>query len=150
MIQDTQEFKNGRTAGLVLAIAELLRAGYSSIAESISSSAGVNPDEDLSFCADYDLQAFREEWPEFENVYGHDAELGDEDPLWTRDDERTIITTLLVCELTTNGLVTPERVATWSDEECQAVEDYCRAVHIHASDNDDYPVPPKPAVLEAA
>jgi hypothetical protein len=146
----TPEFKNGLTAGIVLAVAQVIRAGHSKTAEEIIRAAGINPEEDLSFCADYDLQAFREEWPEFENVYAHDAELGDEEPLWTRDDERTIITTLLVCERTTNGLVTPERVAKWTDEECEAVEDYCRAVHIHASDNDDYHVPPKPAVLEVA
>jgi hypothetical protein len=147
MIHDSQDFKNGRTAGLVLAIAELLRAGYSSMAESIKSSAGIDPDEDLSFCADYDLQAFREEWPEFSDVYGDDTEI---ENFWKRDDKRTVITTLLVSDHEFNGPITPERVAKWSDEECQAVEDYCRAVHIHASDNDDYPVPPKPAVLEAA
>lgn len=149
-MQESTEFKNGMTAGLVLAIASCLRTGYIAMAESLRESANIQPNEDFSFCADYDLEALRDEWPEFENVYGHDAEFGDEDTIWTRDDERTINTTLLVSDHEFNGPITPERVAQWTDEQCEAVEDYCRSVHIQASDNDDYPVPIKPSVLEAA
>jgi hypothetical protein len=68
--------------------------------------------------------------------------------VWVRDDERTINVTMLLSEEHFNGPVTSNRVANWTDEECQAVENYCISVHIQASDNDDYPVPPKPSVLE--
>lgn len=146
-MQQTSEFKNGLTAGIVLAVAQMIRAGYSTTAKDIIGAAGIKPEEDLSFCCDYDLEALRDEWPEFAGIYGDDAEQPES--LWVRNDAQTIITTLLVSDHEFNGPITPERVATWTNEECQAVEDYCRAVHIHASDNDDYPVPPKPAVLEA-
>lgn len=143
----TQEFKNGRTAGLVLAIAELLRAGDSRFAESLMSSAGIKPDEDLSFCADYDLLAFRAEWPDFANVYGSDAE--NPPSLWVRNNDQTIDCTLLISDHHFTGPITLERVEKWTDDECRAVEDYCIAVHIQASDNEDHPVPVKPSVLEA-
>lgn len=139
---DSQHFQNGRAAGLVLAAAESIRAGNVSFAEDLLSSAGITPDEDLSFCADYDLEALRNEFSEFDHCYGDDAE-------WERDDERTMLTMLLISSKQIE-LITADRIASWTDEECQAVENYCRAVHINASDNDDYPVPPKPSVLEVA
>ncbi len=67
---------------------------------------------------------------------------------WVRDNEVTFDMTLLVGEDTV-GTVTPEIVAGWTDQECQAVEIYCGAVHLHASDNDDIPIPPVPACLIA-
>lgn len=68
-----------------------------------------------------------------------------EDPAapWTRDDEETAAIMSLA------GESAPiERIATWTDEECQAVEQYCVAMHIMASDNPDYEVPERPACLD--
>lgn len=43
--------------------------------------------------------------------------------------------------------VSEETYKTWTDAEKIAAEQYAGAVHLHASDNDDVVVPPKPAVL---
>jgi|GEM_PF-2776362 len=68
--------------------------------------------------------------------------------VWVRDDERTETCTLLVNDVAHfTGEITLERIAGWSDAECQAVEEYCIAIHVNASDNDDVVIPPKPAVL---
>lgn len=71
---DTIEFKNGITAGIVLAAAFMLRFGNESYARELIDGAGISPNEDLSFCADYDLRVLREIWPEFSNTYGLDRE----------------------------------------------------------------------------
>ncbi|MDF0377668.1 hypothetical protein [Methylophilus sp. YYY-1] len=152
-MQQTPEFKNGLTAGIVLAVAQMIRDGFTATARNIIDAAAIKPEEDLSFCSDYDLEALRDEWPEFADVYGYDYEPEEAEipeSLWVRNDDQTIDCTLLISDHHFNGPVTRERVAKWSDAECKAVEEYCIAVHINASDNDDYPVPPKPAVLEAA
>lgn len=64
--------------------------------------------------------------------------------VWKRDDEATANLCCLVAEV--DG-VTPEMIASWTDEEVQAVEDYVGAIHLSASDNDDVIVPPRPACL---
>lgn len=76
----TTDFDNGLTAGIVLAAAHLLREGYDNVAEDIVRAAGIDAAEDLSFCADYDLRALREHWPDvFGKVYGNDH-VPDEQP----------------------------------------------------------------------
>jgi hypothetical protein len=40
-------------------------------------------------------------------------------------------------------------VKSWTPEQRRAVEDYCGAVHLRASDNDDVEVPPRPAILDS-
>lgn len=72
MSEMTEEFKNGLTAGIVLAAAHLLREGYQNVAEDIVKAAGIHADEELSFCSDYDLRALRKHWPEFADCYGND------------------------------------------------------------------------------
>ena len=79
-----------------------------------------------------------------------DAET--QDAPWQRDDETTLACILLLGEDSTGFAGHDDRahlarIAAWTDDECRAVEDWCRAVHVHASDNDDHPVPPKPACL---
>nr|WP_298165246.1 hypothetical protein [uncultured Pseudomonas sp.] len=66
-----------------------------------------------------------------------------------RDNERTLACTLLISEDSFDGAITPERIASWSDAECQAVEEYCMAIHMAASDNEDVEIPARPFVLEA-
>lgn len=67
---------------------------------------------------------------------------------WVRVNEQVLDSTLLISDHHFNGPITINRISAWSDSECQAVQDYCLAIHISASDNDDYPVPEKPAVLD--
>lgn len=43
--------------------------------------------------------------------------------------------------------VTPEQVATWTREQRAAADDWAAKTHLHASDNDDVVVPPKPEFL---
>lgn len=66
-------------------------------------------------------------------------------PEWTRDDEITFLTLLLVGG---HG-VTEAVVATWTDEQCREAEDWAVASHLHASDHDDVVVPPMPAHVAA-
>lgn len=74
------------------------------------------------------------------------------DRLWTRDNEATHACILLVDGQET-GFVGEDwaehlaRIASWTDEQCREVEEYCLAIHVNASDNDDFPIPAKPAVL---
>lgn len=79
----------------------------------------------------------------------HEVELRgsgwDQPPRWTREDDGTFLTLLLV-----GGHDVPrEAIADWTDAECQAAEDWAYAVHLHASDNDDVYVPPMPACVQA-
>jgi hypothetical protein len=60
---------------------------------------------------------------------------------WTRDDERTYTTLLVV-----GGYNVPlDAISSWSDEECEQAEEWATALHYYASDNDDVVVPPVPA-----
>lgn len=60
---------------------------------------------------------------------------------WQRDDEITSTCLLLV-----GGYDVPrDAISTWSDEECMQAEEWARAVHYCASDNDDVEVPPVPS-----
>ena len=60
---------------------------------------------------------------------------------WTRDEERTYDTLLLV-----GGYDVPRAaILSWSDEECEQAEEWATAVHFRASDNDDVVVPPVPS-----
>lgn len=61
-------------------------------------------------------------------------------PAWQRDNE----VTRDVLELASVE-VPAETIATWSDAECMAAEEWAGAVHLKASDNDDVVVPPTPA-----
>jgi hypothetical protein len=74
MSEQSQEFKNGLTAGIVLAVAHMIRWGNEAFTRQIIEAAGIKPDEDLSFCSDFDLEALREVWPDFADVYGYDHE----------------------------------------------------------------------------
>lgn len=67
-----------------------------------------------------------------------------------RNDQRTLTSTLLISDSHFAIEVTPELIASWSDAECQAVEDYCLAIHYKASDNPGVVIPPRPAVLGGA
>lgn len=60
-MQQTPEFKNGLTAGIVLAVAQMIRDGFTTTARNIIDAAAIKPEEDLSFCSDYDLEALRDE-----------------------------------------------------------------------------------------
>jgi hypothetical protein len=64
------------------------------------------------------------------------------DPLpWIRDDRATFFSLCLA-----GGHDVPESaILGWSDEQCMQAEDWARAVHLHASDNDDVQVPAMPA-----
>lgn len=64
---------------------------------------------------------------------------------WTRDDDATYDTLLLV-----SGHDVPrEAISTWSDEQCQQAEAWAVAAHLYASDNHDVDVPPMPACVAA-
>lgn len=85
---------------------------------------------------------------------GRDAPEEAEQP-WRRDDERTHSLILLIDEADTGFAGEDwgahlDRIARWTDEQCQSVEDYCGACHFKASDNDDVQIPPKPEVLGVA
>jgi hypothetical protein len=49
--------------------------------------------------------------------------------------------------LLTSEAVTPEMVAQWTQEQLDVAYDWAMRVHLNASDNDDVPVPPRPAFL---
>lgn len=49
--------------------------------------------------------------------------------------------------LTSLDDVPVEEIAKWTDEQCQQAEEWAHAVHLHASDNDEVIVPPKPECL---
>lgn len=70
--------------------------------------------------------------------------------VFERSNERTLTSTLLISASHFAVEVTPELIASWSDAECQAVEDYCLAIHYRASDNPGVVIPPRPAVLGGA
>lgn len=64
---------------------------------------------------------------------------------WVRDEETTYATLMLV-----SGHDVPrEALSAWTDEECRQAEDWAFSVHLHASDNDDVEVPPRPACVAA-
>lgn len=62
---------------------------------------------------------------------------------WVRDDEQTYSILLLVG----GHNVTPEAVASWSDDNCKLAEEWALCTHVHASDNDDVEVPRVPACV---
>lgn len=64
----------------------------------------------------------------------------DQAPVWQRNDEATYHTLLLV----SGHAVTPDVIASWSDEQCQQAEQWAMAIHLQASDNDGVEVPRTP------
>ncbi|MEP6770261.1 MAG: hypothetical protein ABI893_00580 [Polaromonas sp.] len=80
------------------------------------------------------------------NIAGilHAAQVESYAGLWERNNQ---VTHTLV-HLVDLKEITPPTVMNWTDAECQAVDGYCRAVHLHASDNDDVVVPPVPDCLK--
>lgn len=67
-----------------------------------------------------------------------------------RNDQRTLTSTLLISDSHFAVEITPELVASWSDAECEAVEDYCIAIHYAACEDDGVVIPPRPSVLGGA
>ena len=63
-------------------------------------------------------------------------------PTWERDNEVTS-NRLLMASIE----VPPEEIAKWTDDQVRDTDVWTCSVHLHASDNDDIKVPPKPAHL---
>lgn len=73
------------------------------------------------------------------------------EPVWKRDEEKTMLRILLLSADTTgfhgnDPAVHLAKIAKWTDDECRAVDDWCVAMHLHAGDR-GVRVPPKPKVL---
>lgn len=64
----------------------------------------------------------------------------EQEPEWQRDDEATYCTLLLIG----GHNVSPDAIASWSDEQCQQAEQWAMAIHLQASDNVDVEVPRTP------
>lgn len=71
------------------------------------------------------------------------AEPGPCDDGWSRDDTATRDILLLI-----SREVPIERIASWTDAEVQAVENWASAYMLHASDHDDVVVPPEPECVQ--
>lgn len=54
-IKNKQAHENGITAGIVYCVGYLISEQYDWQAEALLREAGITPDEDLSFCSEYDL-----------------------------------------------------------------------------------------------
>lgn len=74
---------------------------------------------------------------------GDGAQQLPQDTAWYRDEEKTYCILLLVG----GHKVTPDVVASWSDEQCKQAEEWALCTHVHASDNDDVEVPRVPVCV---
>lgn len=69
----------------------------------------------------------------------------DADQPWERNDELTLSVLYLV-----GGHSVPlSAIKQWTDQQCREAEEWAGAVHLHASDNDDVVIPPKPLHVAA-
>ena len=64
---------------------------------------------------------------------------------WVRNDQATQD----LLELGSDRLAMPSVIATWTDEQCQQVEEWASARHFRASDNPGVRVPPTPPHVAA-